>query len=150
MLALRLMLHEWSKNSEELDLDLFDGLMKNTVSDSAAAGDLSGNKLVKPVCKGDVASTTIPDETSLKGVSTSLPEDRVASAFHSAHQHSNLVPLKFATALCSSLGSLEQIVNCKKPLEISVTVYTSKPQYYRTKIKGQSINFGTEDSDIYI
>ena len=42
---------EWSKNSEELDLDLFDGLIKNTVSDSAAAGDLSGNKLVKPVCK---------------------------------------------------------------------------------------------------
>ncbi len=36
------------------------------------------------------------------------------------------------TALCSSLGSLEQIVNCKKPLEI---VYTSKPQYYRTRDK---------------
>ncbi len=36
---------EWSKNSQELDLDLFDGLMKNTVGDSA--GDLSGNNLEK-------------------------------------------------------------------------------------------------------
>ncbi len=35
------------------------------------------------------------------------------------------------TALCSSLGSLGKIVNYKKPLEISVTVYISKPQYYR-------------------
>ncbi len=49
---------EWSKNSKSRP-DLFDGLMKNTVSDSAAAGDLSGNKLVKPVCKDDVASPTI-------------------------------------------------------------------------------------------
>ena len=38
-------------------------------------------------------------------------------------------------ALCSSLGSLGQIVNCKEPLEISVTVYISKPQYYRA-LKG--------------
>ncbi len=37
------------------------------------------------------------------------------------------------TALCSSLRSLGQIVNCKKPLEISVTVYISKPQYYRAR-----------------
>ena len=37
------------------------------------------------------------------------------------------------TALCSSLGSLGQIVNFKKPLEISVTVYISKPQYYRAR-----------------
>ncbi len=39
------------------------------------------------------------------------------------------------TALCSSLGSLGKIVNCKKPLEISVPVYISKPQYYRALIK---------------
>ncbi len=45
-------------------------------------------------------------------------------------------PQKFlATALCSSLGSLGKIVNCKKPLEISVPVYISKPQYYRALIK---------------
>ena len=49
------------------------------------------------------------------------------------------------TALCSSLGSLEQIVNCKKPLEISVTVYTSKPQYYRTRDKVKIL-----DSDLYV
>ena len=48
------------------------------------------------------------------------------------------------TALCSSLGSLEQIVNCKKPLEISVTV-TSKPQYYRTRDKVKML-----DSDLYV
>ncbi len=35
------------------------------------------------------------------------------------------------------------IVNCKKPLEISVTVYVSKPQYYRAR---KCLNFGTEDS----
>ncbi len=59
--------------------------MKNTVSDSS--GDLSSD-----LC----GVSTFPDKSSLKGVSTSLPGDRVATTdlkSHSAHQYSNLFGL---------------------------------------------------------